>query len=118
MRHDELVKSQALAAGLDDSGAGGLGETESSHGELGDLEGSLVIGDGSNDNDASFPKHAMRCETGEWHLLVLSEMFDYFAERDGGSVGSGSDESSQNGLAESVFSSSRQELEELHANNM
>ena len=48
------------------------------------------------------------------YLLVVSEMFDYFAERDRGSVDSGSDESSQDGLAECVVSSSRQELEELH----
>lgn len=47
-------------------------------------------------------------------LLVLSEMFDYFAERDGGSVGSGSNKSSQNGLSESRVSSSGEELEELY----
>lgn len=112
MSHDQLIESQALTAGFDDSSAGSLGETESSNSKLGDLENSLVVGDGSNNNDGSFPKHARRLTWGRY-LLVLSEMFDYFAERDGGSVGSGSDKSSQNGLSESRISSSGEELEEL-----
>jgi len=56
---NELVESQALAAGLNNSSAGGLGETESSNGDLGELEESLIIGDSSDNDDASFPKHAM-----------------------------------------------------------
>ena len=40
-------------------------------------------------------------------------MFDELAERDGGSVDSGSDESSQDGLAEAAFCPPGEELEEL-----
>lgn len=48
--HNELVKSEANATGLSDSGAGSLGEAECSNGELGGLKDSLVIGN-SADND-------------------------------------------------------------------
>jgi len=47
------------------------------------------------------------------HLRLVAEVPDQFAERHRRSVGSGSDQSSQNGLAEAWFSSSGEELEEL-----
>ena len=52
----ELVQSHALATSLDDSGAGGFGEAEGSNGELGAFQKSLIISDGSDNNNSSVPK--------------------------------------------------------------
>lgn len=47
----ELVKSDSLTTGSDNSGTGGCGESQCSNGELGDIQGAVVIGDSSNNND-------------------------------------------------------------------
>jgi len=46
----ELVQSEALAAGSSDASTGSFGESESGDSHLGDLEDSLVISDGGNNN--------------------------------------------------------------------
>ena len=46
----ELIKSDDLTASLQDAGLGGLGDAQAGKGELGDLEETVVIGDGANDN--------------------------------------------------------------------
>ena len=97
--HDELVESHARATSSDDSGTGGLGESESGNVKLGHVEGSLVVSD-DTDNDGSA-------------RLVLTEASDHAGERYRGSVDSGGNESSEDGLAESGVSSSAQESEEL-----
>ena len=45
----ELIEGEALTTGLDDAGAGGLGETKSAHGELGHVVKAGVVSDGTND---------------------------------------------------------------------
>lgn len=97
--HDELVKSHASTTSSDDSGTGGLGESESGNVKLGHIEGSLIIGDNS-DNDGSAAG-------------ILSEASDHAGDGHWGSVDSGGDESSEDGLAETGLGSSGKEGEEL-----
>jgi len=97
--HDELVESHARATSGDDSGTSGLGESEGGNVELGDLEGSKIIGDNS-DNDGSAAG-------------VLSEASDHSGDGHRGSVDSGGDKSSEDGLAEVGSGSSGEEGEEL-----
>ena len=54
--HDELVESEALSAGGDDSGSSALGELEGGHGELWHFVKSLVVGDGGHSNNSSVSK--------------------------------------------------------------
>lgn len=46
----ELVKSQALTTSLDNTGTGSLGETEGSNLHLGNLNETLIISDGTDDD--------------------------------------------------------------------
>ena len=71
--HHELVKSQALATSLCDSGAGGLGEAEGSNVDLGHIEESLVVGDGGNADNGT--------------VSLSSEMLDELGEGERGAVG-------------------------------
>ena len=96
---DELVEGHARATSSGDSGTSGLSESEGCNVKLGHVEGSLVIGDNTN-NDGSA-------------ALVASEASDHAGEGDGGSVDSGGNESSEDGLAETGVGSSAQESEEL-----
>lgn len=47
----QLVEGQGLATGGDDAAAGGSGESQSGDGHLGDLEKTVVIRDGADDDD-------------------------------------------------------------------
>ena len=47
----ELIESDGLAASGDDAGTGGGGEAQSGDGHLGDDQETVVIGDGTNNND-------------------------------------------------------------------
>ena len=98
--HNELVEGHALATGLGDSSSGGLGESESGNGELGDLKHSLVVGDGGNDNDGS--------------VTVLSEVLHKLGQGERWSVNSGGNKSAEDSLAELRISPSGQELVEFH----
>lgn len=55
----ELVQSEALATGLNDSGSSGLGEAESSDGNLGNFKESYVIGHCANHNSDSVSTNAL-----------------------------------------------------------
>jgi hypothetical protein len=46
----ELIEGQDLTTSLNDTGAGGLGEPQSAHSKLGELEKTSIIGDGANDD--------------------------------------------------------------------
>lgn len=48
--HDELVNGQALAASLDNAGAGSLSEAKGGHFHLGEVESAMVVGDGAYDD--------------------------------------------------------------------
>lgn len=76
--HDELVKSEALAAGLGDSGASSLSEAERGNSELGDFKNSLIISDSANDNGDSVSTD--RRVKNVANLLLGAEMFDQFGE--------------------------------------
>jgi len=73
--HNELIKSEALAAGFGDSGAGSLGEAESSDVDFWQIEDSLIIGDSGDDNDGS--------------ISLGSEVLDDLGEGKRRTVGSG-----------------------------
>jgi len=98
--HNELIESQALAAGLGDSGTGSLGEAESGDVDLWQIEDSLIIGDSGDDNNGS--------------ISLGSEVLDDLGEGERRTVGSGGDESSEDGLGERRVGSAGQESEQLH----
>ena len=96
---NKLVKSEALATCFHDSGSGGLGEPECGHGQLGDVEETDIVSDGSNDDSDS--------------VLLLAEVLHESGDRDRGSVHSRGHESSHDGLSEDGVGSSREESEQL-----
>lgn len=69
---NELVKSKALSTSFNDSGSCGLGEFESSNGQLGHFKESDVVSHGANNDGDS--------------VLLLTEVLNEAGKRDGGSV--------------------------------
>lgn len=47
----ELVEGEALTTSSENAGTGGGSESQSSDGDLGDLEETVVVGDGADDDD-------------------------------------------------------------------
>ena len=75
---DQLVKSEALAAGLGDSGASSLSKAERGNSELGDFKNSLIISDSADDNgDSVSTDRRVKKVT---NLLLGAEMFDQFGK--------------------------------------
>lgn len=97
----ELVESEALSSGLENSGSGSLGELQGANSDLWDSEHSLVVEDFSGDGE----------DLGSLLLSVgdLSES----GQRDGVSGGSGLSESLVENAVELGVGSSGQELIEL-----
>jgi len=100
--HHELVKSQALAASLHDSGAGSLGEAEGSNGDLLALLETFIISHSSNDNGNSVG------------LLAGSKELVDLGQGDWRSVGAGGNKSAQDSLGEGRVGSASKESEQLH----
>ncbi len=50
---DELVEGEDFASSFQDSGSCGLGDSQGSNGELGDVQKSHIISDSSYDDDSS-----------------------------------------------------------------
>lgn len=98
--HNEFVESQALAACLGDAGACRLGETKGGDRDLWEIEDALIVSDGADANSDSF--------------LVGSEVLDELGKGERRPVGSGGNESSEDGLGESGVGSAGQESEQLH----
>jgi hypothetical protein len=98
--HNEFVESQALAACLGDAGACRLGETKGGDRDLREIEDALIVSDGADANSDSF--------------LVGSEVLDELGKGERRPVGSGGNESSEDGLGESGVGSAGQESEQLH----
>jgi hypothetical protein len=96
----ELVEGQNATTGLDDASTGSLGNAESAHVDLGDLQETGVVSDGAN-NDGNI--------LGVLTLQVLADL----GERDGGSVDAGHAESLEHDLVELRLSSAGQELVQL-----
>lgn len=97
--HDELIEGKASATSLGDSCTGGFGEAETSNGKLWNIENTLVIGDGTNNNSDS--------------VLLLAEVLDDLGQGKWWAVGAGSNKSSQDGLGEAGSGSSGEESEQL-----
>ena len=83
----ELIKGVDLSAGLEDAGAGLLGEAKGADLELGDIKETDVVGDGGNGNDDGV-------------LLSLLTVSHNSGERHGGSVGLALEKTLQNDLVE------------------
>lgn len=95
--HDKFVKSEAFAAGLGDSGTGSFGEAHSGDVQLGAVEDSFVISDGSDTNGDS--------------TSVSSEMLLHLGDGQWWAVGSGSEESPEDGCGELGAGSASEETE-------
>jgi hypothetical protein len=83
----QLVQGDGLAAGSDNAGTGGGGESQGSDGRLGELEETVVVGDGSDNDDGSL-------------LALLVQVGDNSGQRDGRSVDLGHEQTSENDLVE------------------
>ena len=83
----KLVQSDGLTASSDNAGTGGGGESQSSDGHLGALEQTVVIGDGTDNDDGSL-------------LTLLVDVGDNSGQGDGRSVDLGRKQTSENNLVE------------------
>ena len=99
-RQCKLVKSQAFSTRGGDASTSGLSEAEGAHGELGDLEETLIVGDGPN-------------KDGNLSVLSLHEA-GHLGEGDGGAVGLAHTQPLQDGFVEVSIGSASQEAVKLH----
>lgn len=83
----ELVKGQGAAASGENARAGGGGESQGSDLDLGDLEQTVVIGDGADDDDRLLV------------VAILQVGLDT-GQRDGRTVDAGGKETAQDNLVE------------------
>lgn len=104
----ELVQGEALTASSLDTGTGSVGETKSSNGKLGKLENSVVIGDGSNNNNGL---RSLGSRSGNTTLRL--GQVDDTGDRDRGLVDLGHVKASEDGLVESRVGSAGEEAVEL-----
>ena len=96
--HNELIKGEAFATGLNDLGSSSFGESEGSNSHLWHFNESSVISHSANSDD-NFVLSLKKLSTlGDWNWW---------------SVNSGRDESSQNSSSESGVGSSAEESEQL-----
>lgn len=84
----KLIQSNGFTAGSNDAGTGGGGESQGSDGCLGELEESVVIGDGADDDDNSLLS------------LLLLGVGHNAGQGDGRSVDLGHEQTSKNDLVE------------------
>jgi hypothetical protein len=82
----ELIEGEGLTTGGQDAGTGGGGEAQSGDAQLGDGKQTVVIGDGTDNDDGLA-------------LLTLALTNDA-GDRDGGSVDAGHKETAQDDLVE------------------
>lgn len=104
-----MVQSEALASCLDDPGAGGLGEPESGHLQLGHLQKSDVVGDCA-DNHGN-PVAAGVSIAG--FLPLGAEVLYQAGQGDGRAVHARGDQSPHHGLSEGGAGSPCEEAEQL-----
>lgn len=83
----KLVQGEGLTTGLLDTGTSGSGEAQGSNGQLGDVQETVVVGDGADDNDGLA-------------LLGLGDVGSDARERDGGTVDARHEETAENSLVE------------------
>lgn len=82
----ELVEGDGLAAGSGDASAGGGGEAQGSDGQLGDGQETVVVSDGSDDDDGA--------------LVLLVQVADNAGDGDGRAVDARHEETAQDDLVE------------------
>lgn len=97
----KLVQGDSLTTSSEDAGTGGGGESQGSDGHLGALEQTVVIGDGTDNNDGSL-------------LTLLVDVGDNAGQGDGRSVDLGCKQTSKNNLVERGIGSASQEAVKLH----
>jgi hypothetical protein len=97
----KLVQGDSLTTGSENTGTGGGGESQGSDGHLGALEQTVVVSDGTDNNDGSL-------------LALLVDVGDNAGQGDGRSVDLGSKQTSKNNLVERGVSSASQEAVKLH----
>lgn len=91
----QLIQSDALTTSLDDSSSGSLGESQSSNGQLRDLQQALIISDGTNNNSG---------------LAILAvHVSGKSGDGNRGVINSGHSQSLDNGSSELGLSTSGQE---------
>lgn len=88
----ELVQGDGLTTGGNDAGTGGGSEAEGRDGGLGELEESVVIGDGTDNDDDSL-------------LTLLADVANNSGQGDGRSVDLGHEKSAKDDLVERRISS-------------
>jgi hypothetical protein len=93
----QLIQGQDFTTGLQDTGLGGLGEVESSNGDLGEVQKTGVIGDGTDNNNS----------------LVTLKIADNTGDGDGRTVDTGHKETLQDNLVEVGVSTTSQETVKL-----
>jgi len=86
----ELIEGDGLTTSGQDAGAGGSSEPQSSDGELGDLKDTVVIGNGSDNNNGL---------VGLQGLLVV-DIAENPGERNGGAVDLGHEQAAEDDLVE------------------
>lgn len=84
----ELIESQGLAASGEDASAGSGGETEGRNGDGGDLEETVVIGDGTDNNDGLL-------------LVAVLDVVDNARDRHGRTVDAAHEQPAEDNLVES-----------------
>lgn len=97
--NDEFIDGLALATSLGDAGTSSLGEAESSNVELRAVQKTFIISDSANNNNGS--------------VSFGTKVLNNFGDGDRGSVGTGGNESAQDGLCEGGASSAGEESEQL-----
>mmetsp|Transcript_12780 Transcript_12780/g.35907 ORF Transcript_12780/g.35907 Transcript_12780/m.35907 type:complete len:205 (-) Transcript_12780:160-774(-) len=96
----QLIESQALSAGLEDAGAGSLGELQGAHTQLGDLKHADIVRDGADQN----------CHLA---ILALHELGE-LAQGERRAVHLGHEHPLEDNLVEGAVSAPLQEPIELH----
>ena len=97
--HNEFINGLALATSFGDAGTSSLGEAESSNVDLRAVQNTFVISDSANNNNGS--------------VSFGTKVLNNFGDGDRGSVGTGGNESAQDGLSEGGASSAGEESEQL-----
>jgi hypothetical protein len=92
-----LIQGQHFTASLQDTGLGGLGEVKGSNRDLGEVQKTGVVGDGTNNNNS----------------LVTLKIADNTGDGDRGTVDTGHKETLQDNLVEVGVSATSQETVKL-----
>jgi len=97
----QLIQSQGLTTGGNDAGTGGSGEAESGNAELGDGQETVVIGDGTNDDNGLI-------------VGLLGGVGNNAREGDGWAVDARHEEAAEHDFVEGRLGTTSQESVQLH----